>query len=127
MDKVKVGAREYVLVAPSSFAMRAEIHRAMRTNPDRAMVAALGACTNITSKDPLKSLHIDYAACGYNALAYGGRLLDALVELGVPPAEIYSAGSDAWDFCVTTGSVPIVAEVVAAEDFTDPRPEGSTS
>lgn len=92
--EVKLGERTVKLRAPASYALRVEITSAAATNAQRAFCAALAACW---SEESLGRPTVRYAACGYNPLDFGGRVLDELAGRGIPTREILAAGARAWD------------------------------
>lgn len=61
------------LEPPASYTLVREVAAAAQKNASRALAAALGLCMRGPGRVPIK-----YADHGYNALAYGGAVLDAL-------------------------------------------------
>lgn len=118
---VKLGQYEYPLTMPSSFAVRHEIVASGGSNAQRAFAAALGACCPRLDKQ----LEVSLERSGFVPLKYGGAVIDALAEKGVPMADIVEAGGIAYGLIVS--SFISEDEVASAEGFTAPKPEGSTS
>ncbi|MCP4918275.1 MAG: hypothetical protein GY913_15305 [Proteobacteria bacterium] len=61
------------LEPPGSYTIVREVAAAAQRNASRALAAALGLCMRGPGRVPLK-----YADHGYDAMAYGGAVLDAL-------------------------------------------------
>ena len=108
--EVKLGKFTAELRKPASFMVSREVTVALGANALRGLGAALGACWG---SKPLKAT---VAGFKYDMLAYGGAVVDELVGLGVPEADVYAAGSKAVDLIVA--SLPREEEVATAEGFT---------
>ena len=111
---VNIGTHTISLKAPASFMTRREVAMAISKNALRGLCAALGVCWG---GKPLRTKYT------YDALAYGGEVFDELMQLGLPEADIYAAGSKALELCV---EAPTEAGVARAEGFTAAPTEGST-
>ena len=110
---VTLGRFTVALKKPASFTLAREVTMAVGTSAIRGLGAALGACWGG------KSLKAKYA---YDALAYGGAVVDELMALGVPEAEIYAAGKIALDLVIE--SLPREEAVAQAEGFSEAQTEG---
>jgi len=98
------------LQSPASTSARWDVYSAATSNPNRAFAAALALCWQGKGK-PRTRLQ----SHRYDALAFGGAVLDELTGRGVPLPEVIGAGLVAWQLCgdgLITG-----AEVEDAEDF----------
>jgi hypothetical protein len=124
--RVKLGNREFALELPRSFTQRHEIVTAMKSSPQRACTAALGACCPRIERMLSAELGrvISYAAAQHNAAIYGALILDAFMQLNEQPKEgekrvkirlpeIMAAGAIAYDMLVD--SLVDEDEVKAAE------------
>lgn len=109
--EVKLGKFTGTLRKPASFMTAREVTMAVGQNALRGLGAALGVCWG---GKPMKAT---LAACKWDIMAYGGAVVDELVTLGVPEADIYAAGREALDLVI--GSLPREEEVATAEGFTD--------
>jgi len=116
--EVKLGKHVVELKKPASFMAAREVTVACGSNALRGLGAALGTCWG---GKPLKST---LASCKYDTLAYGGAVVDELVALGIPEADIYDAGGKAIEMIVS--SMPREEAVATAEGFTEAAPEPST-
>ena len=112
--------RKLQLQAPKSFALAHDVAGAVSSNWRRAFAAALGACWMGPGR-PKAS----YAGCDYSVGAYGGKVIDELVEQGYNLSEVLAAGAEA--FSLLTAGLLSEAEVKAEEDFTDGPAEAPTS
>jgi len=104
------------LEAPASASARWDVYSAATSNPNRAFAAALALCWTGKNK-PRTQL----ARHRFDALAFGGAVLDELVSRGVPLPEVIGAGLVAWRLCgegLITGE-----EVEAAEGFSSGEEE----
>ena len=110
---VTLGRFTVTLKKPGSFTLAREVTMAVGTSAIRGLGAALGACWGG------KALKAKYA---YDALAYGGAVVDELMALGVPEAEIYAAGKVALDLVIE--SLPREEAVAQAEGFSEAQTEG---
>lgn len=120
--EVKINGQLIELQPPASMAVRYDIAEAASTNSRRSFMAALGVCW---VGCPAK---ITYAKAGYNPLAYGGRLLDELLEQGFDWGQLQAAAAIAYTL-VSAGlwrDEDEPDEVDAAEG-NSPSAEGSTS
>lgn len=98
------------LKAPASASARWDVYSAATSNPNRAFAAALALCWDGPNKPRTR-----LAAHRFDALSWGGAVLDELVERGVPLPEVIGAGLRAWQLCgegLITGE-----EVKDAEGF----------
>lgn len=100
---------------PASMALRWEI--AASDNRERSRFAALGLASAAIRK------HVPYRHQGL--AVYGLAVADWLLEQGVPYPQLQDAANVAWLHC--THDLVSSIEVEAAEGFTAPQPEGSTS
>ncbi len=92
------------LVLPTSITARYDLMSAC-SRPEhgiRATVAALGLCCPRIQR---MAKPLTYANSGYSIAAYGGRLLDTLVEKGADTGEVLAAGSIALNFVVDAQAV----------------------
>ena len=125
--KVKLGDVEVELQRPRSHALRHDIAQASLQNPQRALMAALGACWPKRSAlpgeryldaegRPRRRPRPSYEACSYNVGAYGGQVMDFLMEHGgVSLPELTAAGAVA--FGLISDGLYGEQEVKSAEDF----------
>lgn len=117
--KVRLGQREFELKLPASYSVRREIAVAGVQNAPRAFAAALGVCCpRLAKMDGTKAA----AQYDYQPLAYGGRLIDALVESGVPYDDVMTAGLKAYQ--LIDQSFVSEAEVKKAEGNSEARKAG---
>jgi len=110
MTTVNLAGTDIPLKAPASASARWDVYSAATANPNRAFAAALALCWDGTDRPRAK-----LAAHRFDALAFGGAVLDELVARGVPLPEVIGAGLVAWQMCgegLITG-----AEVEEAEGF----------
>lgn len=87
---VQLGGKDVRLEAPRSYTVRTDIVLLERRNRLRAMMAALGVCWRGASRPK-----VTYDQAGWDPAAYGGAVLDELVERGIAPAEAFRAGAEA--------------------------------
>lgn len=116
--EVKLGKHLVELKKPTSFMLSREVTVACGINALRGLGAALGTCW---SGKPLKAT---LASCKYDTLAYGGAVVDELIGLGIPEADVYEAAGKALDLIVA--SMPREEAVASAEGFTAAAQEPST-
>lgn len=110
--QIKIQNAEIVLSAPSSYSARWDVYSAAASNPNRSFAAALGLCWRGPTAPKAR-----LAQHKFDALSYGGAVMDELVARGVPVADIMNAGVQAWHLC---GEGLITAtEVEDAENFSD--------
>lgn len=108
-EPVTLGGRTVRLEVPASYSTRSDIaFYGDEGNPRRLMAAALGVCLRGPGRVPVR-----YAAHGCDPMRYGGAVLDALVERGVPESEIWPLARDA--FALVVNSVVSQQEVKEAE------------
>jgi hypothetical protein len=110
MPVVTLAGVDVPLKTPESASARWDVYSAATTNPNRAFAAALALCWDGPKKPRTK-----LQAHRFDALSFGGAVLDELVSRGVPLPEVIGAGLVAWKLCgdgLITGE-----EVEAAEDF----------
>jgi len=112
MTTVEIGGRSVELVCPASYAVRSEIWLASATNQQRAAGAALGACWRGSSRPK-----VDYRACAYDPLRYGGMVIDELHSRGCDLREIMTAGIEALR--LVSQDMLHEQEVADAADFSD--------
>lgn len=86
--QVKVGECTVILAAPRSYSIGYEVGTAFLTNKERAWAAALGICWQAGASLGLPGKYSDT----FNVLEYGGRVIDVLLDRGVPYNEILIAG-----------------------------------
>lgn len=110
------GQLKVKFVVPGSLATRYEVAHAATKSDVRAFCAALGLCSAAIR---------NHVKPGHDLMQFGGQVLEWLLGEGVSFAEVYRAGNWAW-LHVSKGLVG-EREVKAAEGFSDPKPEGSTS
>ena len=72
---------------PRSFTLRQDLILGSASNPRRAAAAALGLCWAGPGR-PAAS----YQRANWDPMAYGGQVLDELVERGIPWDEVYHIG-----------------------------------
>lgn len=97
MPTVTLGTSTIQLRRPASATQRYEIWLASVVSPDRAFAAALGSCLPAQGKGaPLELVH--RYEMTYSPLAYGGQVLDELLDKGLSRAEIRTAGIIAHNF-----------------------------
>lgn len=118
-DAVTIGTRTVRLRSPSSPSMAFDVVTATNTNELRAICAALGMCWEA---GPDLGCPAKYKDHKYNALAYGGAVLDALIARGVPLDQVTHAGQVA--FMLLAAKLPTRKDVDEAEGFSGPG-EGS--
>ncbi len=108
---VTLGGQQIPLALPPSPAMRLDVYFAAGTNLSRAACAALGVCWG----DRVSRPRVSYARTKHDPLAYGGAVLDALLERGLSYLEILDAANEA--FIVLEGSVrPLLGDLVGSEE-----------
>lgn len=117
---VTIGGQSIRLGRPASLAVRIDVIAAVSTSEVRGLAAALGICWEAGSPRP----PAQYAKFRYDALRYGGAVLDALLGRGVPLGEIMTAGQEA--FLWLAESVPTGDRVQAHEDFCEAPGPSST-
>lgn len=118
-DAVTLGTRTVRLRPPSSPSMAFDVVTATNTNELRAICAALGMCWEA---GPDLGCPAKYKDHKYNALAYGGAVLDALIARGVQLDQITHASQVA--FMLLAAKLPTRKDVDDAEGFSGPG-EGS--
>lgn len=118
---VKVGKHTITLGLPPSYATRCDVLGAVAKNELRCSAACLGICWEA---GPTMRAPASYSSCGYDALLYGGKVVDALLEQGVGLGEIRAAGKVAFDLLLD--SIPSGEAVQAAEDFSEAPDRTST-
>lgn len=107
-NTVKLGGRDIQLLPPRSYAAAYDVVIAAQQNEVRAGAAALGLCWQ-GEGGPKTS----YEVAGYDAIKYGGLVMDELVARGLRPMEIRAAGAVAW--WVAADQIVSEEEVSAAE------------
>ena len=97
---------------PRSFTLRQDLIVGSASNPRRAASAALGICWNGPNRPSAQ-----YQRSGWDPMAYGGAVMDELVERGIPWEEIYQAGM----MCLSAIVESHIGEpeVATAENFTE--------
>lgn len=118
---VKVGRHTITLGLPSSYATRCDVLGAVAKNELRCAAACLGICWEA---GPTMRAPASYGSSQYDALHYGGAVIDGLLAQGVGLGEIRAAGKVAFDFLLD--SVPSGEAVQAAEDFSEAPDPTST-
>lgn len=116
---VIVGAHTVTLRPPKGQAIAWDILSYRGINGVRAACAALGACWRGEGR-PKAS----YTACGFSPGAYGGQVMEELLERGVKFGAMVQAGEKA--VAVLTSSIVTADEVDEAEGFTGADEEEST-
>lgn len=104
---VTVGNREVTLVLPKSLSVRYEIAGFYSTNANRARAAALGLCWGGLGRPKAR-----YES-SYSLGQYGGEVLDELLQRGIDPIELRTAGT--WAIATIFASFPRPDEVDRAE------------
>jgi hypothetical protein len=111
-NTVTIGGNTWAPKLPRSFTLRQDLIIAIGNNPRRAAAAALGLCWAGPNAPGAQ-----YNRANWDALQYGGQVMDELVERGIDWGEVYAAGmvclSKLVDIHVSE------AEVKDAENFTD--------
>lgn len=122
---VTIGDAEILLTLPASFTIRHEIALAAGQSWQRATVAALGVCW--PERDPATGARdrrrpkVAYSTT-HSPLVFGGTFLDALIEAGVKPADVWPAAWKAW--AMVSDGILVEDEVeAAAAGFHEARPE----
>ena len=110
---IELGGRKVKMRLPESYAERYDIIAA-GANPGRCFAACLGLCWADRKRPKAK-----YERYNFNALAYGGAVLDELMSRGIPYLEIIQAGGEVYSAIHAT--IVTADEVDQAEDFTDPK------
>lgn len=118
---VMLGDLEITLRDPGRHSLALDLLTAAQGSRPRALAAALGMAW---LKPRTGRPKVQYSQCGYNAAAYGGQVLDALVQDGHDWRDILAAGDEAFVF-LTAGLVDL-HEAADAEDFTEPDGDSST-
>lgn len=110
------GKLTIALTTPKSMSTRYEVWSSIAKSEPKAYGAALGLSSAAIRK------HVRW---DHDVLGFGGAVLDWLLSEGVEWSDAIKAGQIAWvRMCRELVSE---REVKAAEGFTDPEPEGSTS
>lgn len=89
-DTLTLGGKTIRLVPPPSYAAVNDVLIADDKNPQRAVCAALGMCARGPGRPPLR-----FDAHDYDALKYGGAVLDWCVAQGIPTEEVFALGVQA--------------------------------
>lgn len=110
MTTVHLAGTDIPLKTPTSASARWDVYSAATANPNRAFAAALALCWDGTDKPKAR-----LAAHRFDALAFGGAVLDDLVARGITLPEIIGAGLVAWQMCGE--GLITAAEVEDAENF----------
>ena len=109
---VTVKGQPVRLAAPASLTMAFEVRDALLVSHQRAYAAALGLCwPKLARKVPYR----------FDVLPYGGRVLDYLLDQGVPYHEVMQAGLAAYR--LITRDLLSLAEVKEAQDFSEAPPD----
>lgn len=97
---VQLGARMLDLTPPG-YTARWEVVRAYSQNAPRALAAALGLCLGARLQRMLEKQGqpLSYESCGCDPLAYGGKVIDALVSQKIELSQILTAGGVAFRHC----------------------------
>ena len=119
MDTVNLGGAEVRLGLPKSYSVCFDVVVAAGQNTLRAFCAALGLCWQGKGRPRAR-----YDASGYNALAYGGQVLDELVARGLTPGEVHAAGAIAFNLMAEQ---IITEDEVADAEGNSEAPEPSTT
>jgi hypothetical protein len=116
--KIQIGAKEFDARPPDSYATARDVLMASGRSLDRALCAALG----VTIPALVRRLRVAPYEHDYSALAFGGRIMDALHREGVPMSDLYEPGGS----CLTLCSEMAITEkeVAAAEVPTEPPTGG---
>ena len=112
---VQVGSQAVTIGRPPSVAVAVDVVQALAKNEMRGLAAALGVCWEAGGS---RAAPAAYKQCGYDALLYGGRVIDQLSARGVSLAEWMEAAQVAA--LELMALVPQQKEIEAAEAFTDP-------
>jgi hypothetical protein len=108
---VEVRGQTVQFAPPASVAIRYEVAYAAAENESRAFAAALGVCW------PKLGKRVRYR---YDVMAYGGQVIEFLLEEGWSYMDIQSAGVVAYAHIAQT--LPRASEVKEAEDFSEAAP-----
>ena len=111
-NTVTIGDQTWTPRLPRSFTLRQDLILGSASNPRRAAAAALGLCW--AGKSPPKA---QYHRAGWDPMAYGGAVMDELVERGLAWDEVYAAGMICLSHVVDAHLGE--EEVAPAENFTD--------
>lgn len=132
---------EAALTAPGSYSAALDVMVAAKDNPRRGLAAALGLCWPVFNRKQRRRMGEDHpwaplthslASHNFNALAFGGAVLDEITERGCTLEEFSIAGAIALDMLTDLlpesddEDVPDVDEVTAVADFSE-APEPSTT
>lgn len=125
-SSVTIAGQEVKLGKPASLCLRQEVvsvvyNAAGKPTALRALAAALGAAWASPAGKP----KADYARHGYDALAYGGAVLDELLLRRVPVEDIVTGGNAA--FTLLLDGLLSGGEVAAHEDFLEASEGDSTT
>ncbi len=118
----QVGGQNVVLGRPPSVAVAIDVVQALAKNELRGLAAALGICWEAGGS---RAAPAQYKLCGYDALLYGGKVIDQLSLRGLSlPDWMPAAQAAALELMQL---IPQQKGVAAAEAFTDPPADNSTS
>jgi len=133
--KATLRGEKVALQVPGSCAAALDVVVAANKNPRRGICAALGLCwpawnrkqrrkQRITDDHPWAPLTVTLSGCEFDALAYGGAVLDELLVRGLSLEEVSAAGAVALN--MVTDALPDFDEVEAVEGNSE-APDASTS
>lgn len=117
-----LGGEKAQLRAPDSYAAALDVAVGLQTNPRRALWAALALCWPVFSRPyrrkmakdhPWQPLNSTLAGSGFDALAFGGAVLDELTARGLSLDEIGEAAGEAIE--MLTSILPEDEDVDAIE------------
>jgi len=92
--QIKIQGDAVDLKKPESISARWDVYSAATANANRAFAAALALCWD--GPNPPRAR---LSAHRFDALAYGGAVIDELVDRGASVAEVVGAGLRAWQLC----------------------------
>lgn len=128
METIKLGKLGTVqCVQPASFSVVSDLcaewnETATRAKLARLCAAAIGVCWDRKANDKKPPIYDTTAA---DPIGYGGVVLDWLYQQGAPMSAVYEGGGVLMSHLF--GTIPTEAEVVQAENFTEPEPEQLTA
>ena len=124
---ITVKGRAHPIAAPRSFAEREELVVAYgrAAKKDALLRRTIGAAVGLCAPTVADAAGASYAACGYDLLAFGGRVYDYLRESGVSMDDIAAASREGYRLALE-GLSPREPEVKEREVFTGASAAPST-
>ena len=95
---ITLGARELELSMPSSAAVQIEIMQSAATVSSVHRTRLVAASIGLTCKRVERMTKVTFEGHGYDLIAYGGAMFDALIDAGVPLDDVLTAGAIALGF-----------------------------